>query len=391
MAKKCKLKLTNMKNIILISLVIFLTSCGLEKKFDVAINSIEKATGQGAQLGVKYADILNGLKKDLPDDARDMIGNDLKILSNDVIGATASGLICSTDAIKNGAIQTLRNLKAKALGKKFFIPKPEFCTLNMASIDLNSDPKSRNTLTFYGFNLFNADTSNRLIQAVLIGDSTKKIIEEKYIGRNTNYQLSINLNSLIADLVENKYNKIQLYWNGDTAKMPQVLIQKWKAKTDVKEFLPTPISFIPPHIGASDLDFDTDNGNPAVGNIRVEFNVTPTSVLARVHMDAMEFGGDNTRVGGPDNEATSWSPWTPIYTLTNKNFEIKELSPNTTSKQELLIASQGQKLYSMGGGSVAYYTVDLDQGGDEAGTYTKVVVTWNTLSVILLEKKPTGE
>jgi hypothetical protein len=369
--------------------IVLLSSCkSAIEKIDEAENSINKISAAGQSQGSQYADILNHLTKDLPAEAHELISNDLKVLTNDAVGASATGALCSVDVLKHGVSRTLDNLKLKLLRKKVMPIKPEFCTLSMASIDLNSDEKSRNTLSIYGFNLYNPDISNNLIQVALIGDNVKKQIDEKYIGRNTNYLLSVNLNSLAPELVSNKYNKIQLYWNGDSTKMPQALIQKWKPKTDVKEFTPTPITFIPPKIGSGDCDFDTKPGNPIVGNIHVEFNIQPTYVEARVHMDAMEFGGDNTHVGGPDNYPSSWSPWTRIYTLTKDNFEIQQLAPNTSSKQELLVDSQGQKLYFMGSGAVSNYTVDLDQPGCEAGTYTKVVVTFNQLSVILIEKRP---
>lgn len=384
-----------MKFSITMPLLVLFTACEMfMSKIDRALNSIDKGIATLATQSTSWENTINKIANDLPHEVHDLIGNDLKILANDIVGTTGGEFKCSIDFVRNRAIHTLQNLKLKLQGKPFKNLPPEFCTVNISSIDLNSDPISRNTLNIYGYDLYSQDTAKMQIKAALLGENIKMEINENYIGRVTNYQLSINLNALLPILIENKFDKIQTYWNGDTVRMPQILIQKWKAKTQIEAFTPQPSTFVPPFSGQGDRDFNTQSGNVTNGRIMVRFEKGKNSIDAFIFMDAMEFGGDNTRVGisidpatNQVTERTAWSNPIRIYTVADNKYEIQDFSPNTSSELLIRIDSKGPKLYFMGGGSVSSYTVDLDHEGDDAGTYTRVEVAWNNFSVNLIEKK----
>jgi hypothetical protein len=166
--------------------------------------------------------------------------------------------------------------------------------------------------------------------------------------------------------------------------MPEVIIQDWVANVKAPEKIPAmTLDFIPPHVGASDLDFDTDNGNWADGKVFIEFQIdsAKSSIDARLYMRAMEFGGDNTLVEG-------YSKWVNIYTQKDKNYEILSFGPNNNAEQLFSFREQGEKRFHPGG-SVAEYAIQIDQKEDDAGIYTKVTAYLNDLIVTQIQKKPT--
>lgn len=388
-----------MKNLFLtLTTFLLLSSCNpFKSDIEKALNTIDKTVSKMNSANADWQSIVKNLSKDLPNEVRSIIGNDLNIIVHDMIGAAGTEVMCNMDFIKKRTINSLLNLKAKLIYKApRILPPGGFCTLNISAINLNASPESWRLLSIYGYDLNALDRNNKMVQLALIGKDTLKFIDEALIGRTTNYQLTLNLGALLPDLIENKYDKIQLFWNGDPKGMPQVLIQKWTAQTKVIYFLPSPIVFVPPFSGGGpDRDFNTKANNVTNGRTNVEFRVSKSTIEARVFMDAMESGGDNTRVGvsidpatKQETEATAWGPWTRIYTLDDPQWEIKEFTSNIQTPLNFTVASQGPKLYPMGGGSVSHYTVDIDQNGDEAGFYTKVTVDWNKLSLLLIQKKP---
>lgn len=378
-----------MKLVILLLVLVCLTTYACVGKevdkaaetVDNAVRSIDKATAQIERTNVGWQNIVTDLGSDLPKEAHDLIANDVDILSRDVIGATITSAMCTLDFVKLRALQTLKNLKARLLKQPLTPVSPGFCTLTIPSIDLN-DPLAFHTLNVFGFDLNTLDKNFLKIQAALVGDSTYYPIPEKFIGRTTNYQIAVNLTTLWPDLAANKFSKLKLYWNRDSANMPEVLVQPWKAVEKLVRVDAQTITFVPPHEGPSDRNFDTESKNWASGNVHMEFMIDEdhTQLSARIYMTVMEFGGDNTLARG-------YSPWTPLYTVADKRFQLQDFSPNAPSDLPFNFTTEGPRDFYPAG-CVSRYTIQIDHPDDDAGSYTMVTANLNEFSVKLVQIKP---
>ena len=361
---------------------IFIGCSGCDTAIDKAVGSIDRGVDRINKTAVGWQNIVTEIGAELPKEIQQIIGTDINILAKDVIGAGTASVMCTGDFLKIRTVQTLKNLKNRLLTKPYTPTTPGFCTLTYSSLDPNSSSKSVNTLNIYGFDLKSRDSSNNLIKAVLVGKNRRVVIDEDLIGRTTNYQLAINVGGLLPYLVDNEFSKIKLYWNNDTTQMPEILIQEWTAKTKAPEKIPAMTKdFTPPLIGG-DADFTTNDGNWADGKVFVEFRIDSAKsyVEARIFMEAMEFGGDNTHVKG-------YSDWWKIYTIDDKNYEIQSFGPDNTAEQLFSFREHGEKRFHPSG-SIAEYAIQIDHPGDDAGSYTKVTAYFNDLQVIKIQKKP---
>lgn len=355
-------------------------SCHFDEDVDKAVGEIDKAITDINRTSVGWQNIITKLDADLPGQAHAVIGEDLDQLGRDVVGATTASAMCTIDFVKTRAIQTLENLKAKLLKHPYPALTPGFCTLTVPSLDMNNPVENKN-LNIFGFDLNARDPKNARIRAALYGPTAYMKIPEDLIGRSTNYELAVNIAALWPELLKNKYSKIKFYWNDDSTNMPEVLIETWEAKTKAVQVTPQSISFTPPLIGG-DVDFDTKPGNWASGSTHMEFMIDSASrsLLARVYMQAMEFGGDNTQVKG-------YSPWRVLYTEPDRRYRLVDFTPDTPSDQPFSFTTQGPTDFYPAG-SVARYTIQIDHKGDDAGTYTMVIVNLNQFVVNEIEVLP---
>lgn len=354
------------------------------------LNNLEKIITE------RTGDLTTELEKwraDLPKEARSLINDDIEKLSQDIIGSTGKETRCTVDFLRDRFKQSVENIKAKLTGGKVVYQKPCFCTINMPMINPNADEKTLQTLSFYGYDFNNPDSSKKLMKVVLVGDSTSREINENFIGRTSNYQVVINVADILPEIASNKYHKIKIFWNGDSTGLSESVLSQWKPDIKFDPFQPRSFSWFPPHT-AGDGDFDTDPGNWANGAVQLEMRVNGENIEARLFYDVMEFGGDNTRVGiGIDpktnqvTEATAWGPWTPIYTNINPKYELTGFSPGPPARYPFKVVDHGPKDYHQGGTAVEEFKAFVDEKGDDVAN-CHVDVIFNPMHAVLKQKQP---
>jgi hypothetical protein len=330
---------------------------------------------------------IDKLQKDLPDEVRSLIEVDIQKLSRDVIGSTATETRCTVNFLRDRFSQSVENIKLKLQRKPMISHKPCFCTVDLPQIDPSSDAKSIQSLNFYGYDFDNLDSSKQLMKAVLVGDSTSKVIDEKYIGRTTSYQMVINIADILPEIASNKYHKIKIFWNGDSTKLSEALISEWKPQTKFDPFQPRTFSWYPPHTGG-DCDFDTGPDNWANGQVQLDMRVNGNVIEGRLFYDVMEFGGDNTRVGVNGNgEASAWAPWNTIYTNADPRYELIGFSPAAPPRYPFVVTDHGPKHYYQGGSAVEQFEAFVDEKGCDVAN-CHVDVLFNNVKAVLRQKQP---
>ena len=331
-------------------------------------------------------------RTELPEKVRNIINDDIQKLSRDIIGATGAETKCTVDFLRARFIQSVENIKSRLLGRRQVYQQPCFCTLNLPMINPNSESKSIESIIFYGYDFNNRDSSNKLMKVVLVGDSLSKEIDENYIGRNSNYQITINLIDILPDVASNKYHKLKIFWNGDSTKLSEALISKWNPQTIFDSFKPNALQRYPEHTGGRDSELDTDPRNWANGQVELQLRVNGNNIEGRIFYDVMEFGGDNTRFGIDGNgEARAWGQWTPIYTNVKPDYELIGYSPAPPGRYFFVVTDHNSpKHFYQGGTAVSQFEAFVDQKGDDLG-YPHVNVLFNDMKAVLRQKQPVRE
>lgn len=329
-------------------------------------------------------------RKDLPDNVRNLINDDIQKLSENIIGSTGRETKCTFDFLRDRFKQSVDNIKHKLLGETLVYQKPCFCTVDLPMINPNSNSKTLQSINFYGYDFNNLDSSKKLMKVVLVGDSSSVEISENYIGRTSNYQIIVNLIDILPEVASNKFHKMKIFWNGDSTGLSEALISKWNADTKLDPFQPQTIIWYPPHAGGSDTELDTDPGNWANGQIELQLRVNGNNIEGRAFYDVMEFGGDNTRFGiNARGEASAWGPWTSIYTNADAEYELIGFSPAAPNRFLFAVTDHiSPKHYYQGGTAVAQFETFVDQDGDDRG-FPHVNVLFNEMKAILKQKQPT--
>jgi hypothetical protein len=369
-------------------LVLFLLNSCITDSIEEAVKALDRL-----EIDIKNSsgDIkaeLENWQKDLPNEVRSLIDDDIQKLSANMIGSIGAETRCNVDFLRNRFIQSVENIKRKLLKEPPIYLKPCFCTIDLPSINPNAEPKSLENLKIYGYDFDSPDPSKKLMQVVLIGDGNlSKIIDEKFVGRTTNYEMTINITDILPEIASNKYHKIKFFWNGDSKSMAEILIMKWQPQNLIKQFLPRNFAWYPPHTGG-DCDLDTKQGNWANGKIQIQFRINGNELQARLFYDVMEFGGDNTRFGvNAAGEASAWGPWNTLYTNDNNDYELVSYSPAAPDRYSFSVTDQGSKDYYQAGSAVSEFVAYIDRKGDDCG-YCHVEVFFNNMDVILRRKQP---
>lgn len=328
-------------------------------------------------------------RTELPEKVRNLINDDIQKLSRDIIGATGAETKCTIDFLRARFIQSVENIKSRLLGRPMVYQQPCFCTLNLPMINPNRESKSIESIIFYGYDFNNPDSSNKLMKVVLVGDSVSREIDENYIGRNSNYQITINLIDILPEIASNKYHKLKIFWNGDSTRLSEALISKWNPETIFDPFKPGPLQRYPEHTGGRDSELDSDPGNPARGQVELQLRVNGNSIEGRIFYDVMEDDGDNTRFGVDGNgEARAWGPWTPIYTSVKSGYELIGFSPAAPPRYPFAVTDHNSpKHFYQGGTAVSQFEAFVDQKGDDLG-YPHVNVLFNEMHAVLRQKQP---
>jgi hypothetical protein len=264
------------------------------------------------------------------------------------------------------------------------MPPPSFCQVVPDAVDLNATVIGSITrITIFGYDLDHTDPAGNRIQFYLLkGNGEKELIPESRIGRTTHYQLTLNIGDMARTLYEQKVTKIISTWNNQAATYPEVVVIPWLKKEREERVSLGVTSYMPPKIGSGDRDFNTHDDDHMSVDVRGEIMQTNASTLkCRVYMHAKEERSDWTEVGG-------FSEWAAAYSAP-PGWRIVSFRPGTNSIHTANITTQGGIFYNRPAGEiVTRFQVFGDRGGDEAGTWTHVEVTWRAIEITIEQTVP---
>ncbi|MDJ1470491.1 hypothetical protein [Xanthocytophaga flava] len=330
---------------------------------------IDNAIGDLSSESANWREILQKAINDLPKDVQSTIRTEMTDLLNRAIAASGSEIRCDADFFRNRLIQGLQNIKAQLLGNQPPPLEPQLCTVIPLAIDMELDPSRRNKIEFYGYDFDKAKIKVLLENGGALTDISS------FMDQPTHYHMTLNLGGNGVNLT-GASTRIILQWNDRNISSIGIL-QKTTPICEVKtspNISISPISFMPPHIGSGDREFD-GNGPDIYCTVKLENQ--GNRVDAVIYMSAKETEDDWTEARGTQKST--------IYQA-DPGWQITEIIGPVESSYSYRDNDHELDKFA-GTGPVQTYTFMGDGKGDDVGSNTNVTVKLNALRVTL---KQTG-
>jgi hypothetical protein len=330
------------------------------------VDALDQGISTLADVSADWQATLQDVAAKLPKEAQEFVRTEISNTISRGIAAAGAEFRCNVDFLRTRARDVLLRLRARILGGNYPEPEPALCSVVPLGVDLALDASRRNLLEYYGY-----DFDNYSLQALLVNSSGTIDVSTK-LDRPTPYHMTLNLGA----------NGVQL------GAASQHLLLKWKDReiSSVAVIQPAtavcesrvlsvpglnPVTFVPPRTNG-DAEFA---GNGPDVSVRVDVIKTPSIVSARVSMSAVELGGDHTTASGfQDFVLYRAEPGEVVDAILSGTYDFLSYRDSNTT-----IDSFGRP----SGGPTLRYEVTGDTDGDEAGTRTQVVVSFNALRLAL--------
>jgi hypothetical protein len=364
-----------------------LSDCGIGKvtnSIDQAVNVIDRGIDNINHDSTRWQSTLREVADQLPKDVQSTIRNEMTQLVERSIAKTGVEFRCDVDFLAQRAKQGLERIKAMLLNQQPAPVSPSFCHVSPGTLNINAPPQSRSTIELAGYDMDQNDQKGHALKVFLFSDRTGESVPltEDRIGRTTHYLLTLNVTgSDLETLIRNKQiSKLRVSWNDASGGLPEVLVIQRVAQRRTVTVPLGEITHIPNRAGG-DADFDTDGGNPLDYSVTGESRVDGNRILVRVHMRGRERQPDNTTVD-------SWTDWQAAYNAP-LGWKIVSCTPVGGSSRSGSITDHGVLSLKLPQGEVvSRFDIFGDRENDEAGSYTRVIVYFNAVTVVLEEVIP---
>ncbi len=387
--------------------VIFSAACPWDTQVNDALAVIDKATNDINANSAQWQNIINQLPDKLKGKIDDTIQNELTHFVEHSAGVVSQQLVCSSDILAKRALIFLDKLKHAILGsaQKTNLTSPTVCQVP-STIELAAMPSGHRIVEASGADFNLKDDNGQFMSVAFWSDSKQQAfnIDESRIGRNTNYNLAINLDGEdISNLVlNNEVNKILFYWNKSNVQQPQVLVLKHVPQTNEVIIGIGDVRLIPFHVGG-DKGTDINDDNPFEVDVlgKTFLSADQTKVLYNLYMHGREHQEDHTTVDG-------WWDWIktgeingpfgikiPVYGegagkvaySAPPGWKIDSVQPVGETRAHINVTKHGNQNLPQGAGQVVReFVVNGGEGGGEAGNQTGVVATFSNLTIKIVEQ-----
>jgi len=374
-------------------LVSFSAVLGACKKIDDAIAAVEKAS-QTLGNSVDSANAsLQTLGSEFPRRIDETIRTEVDgLVSRGVQHAQVAGM-CSVDFLLRRVDARLKRIRAMLINlrdkKNDPVPLilPVVCTSTPAHLNLYDESVHWNSIMLTGFDFDLLDSQGKKIGILLETDAGEMIpLPDNQIGRTSHYQLQLDLagpNKVTEQLLcKRNVRKVHVSFDGKPGVSEPVLIERNPSTRDeVREI--GAIAYTPPYIDkkGSDRDFDTKDDKPMRVDASGEIKQTDERTIKLiVRMHAWENKSNDTEVSGEDE-------WRVAYTAP-EGWRIQSFTPlpkMTSISKSMGNDDRGVDFPMVSGEVVKNFHIWADHGGDDAGSFTRVEVKFNTLRVHLVQ------
>jgi hypothetical protein len=383
--------------------------CHLQTSVNDIVNEIEKAQNQLAADQTDWKNILTKLQQTLKGQVDETIQGELTTFIDHTAAVAQQQTICTTDLLARRAEAFLFKLRqAVTGGQRTFLVSPMVCQVP-ATIEIAASPSGHRIIQASGADFTVKDSTGKLMSVAFWSDTLHKAfpIEEARIGRNTNFNLALNLDGddIVNLVTANKINKILFFWSGTNVDQPQVLVLLHLPKSTELRVNIGDVSLVPRWLGG-DRGTDINDDNPFVVEVRGKVFIAPDSqhVFYNLFMHGRESQPDNTEVQGWRSEVQTGTrevkvfpgikltipvfgegPGIQAYTAPD-GWKITSVEPTGETVATANITKHGnQNLFQGNTQVVRTFVVNGGEGGGEAGNQTGVTANFHELTITIQE------
>ena len=369
------------------ALILPTAGCGLDAfrdPVDRAVKAIDQAIDDIRNDNTRWQAALREVADRLPKEVQGTVRNEVTQLVQRSIATAGVEFRCNADFLASRAIQGLQRVRAMLKKQPTEPVHPWVCHMIPSVIDLNEPADGRAKVEIAGYDMDRKDHNQKPLRAVLFSDQTGQSTEmkEERIGRASHYVVNLNVRGedFEQQLRQLKISKIRLFWGDALQGSNEVLVIPGRAQVKTETAPLGEIDHTPKHTGG-DEDFDVDGDEPMSFTVRGESKATENQILVRAYMRAREDRPDFTTV-------ESESDWQIAYHAP-AGWRIVSASPVGESKRSGSITDHDVRVESLPQGEVVMrFEVSGDRSGDEAGSHTRVKVSFNPVAVKLEEITP---
>lgn len=366
-----------MKKLITTSVLICLiVGCGLKRTIqdttqDLTNNTvamIDDAIDEITHESESWQVTLQELEDKLTDEAQSTIRAEVQNLATRTIAAAGSEIRCNVDFLGTRVVQALQRIKAELLKKPIPERNPAICQVIPTAIDMNLTPNRRNKVDISGY-----DFDNQPLKLYLISNTNEKTDVTYAINRVSHYHLVLNLGSNGILLNETSGRLVLEYKDNQLSSIAVTQPVIPDCKEEEISFSPDIITFVPPHT-RGDREYDGHGPNVMA---RVNIYVDNNTIKAKLYMRARETKSDWSTADG--------SGVFTIYTVPSKKRILSIVSDKETDTN-YIDSGYSEDFFEKGSGElIKRFAFIGDTDGHEAGTRTRVKVTFNKVVVRLKE------
>ena len=334
------------------------------------VNAIDDAVDALNNAQADWQQVLRDLQAQLTDDAQATIRNEVAVLTNRLVSAVGVEFRCDADFVRARVIQALLGIKAKVLGEPVPPPEPSLCQVVPITVDRAAVPTNVTQLEFYGYDLKDAAGLSMNLERT----TGTPVNVTAHLARPTNYAMTLRFGAGGVQL-DDRSSRFRLDWSGRTLSTVDVIQpQTPVCESKTAHFTPGSVTYEPGKKGNGDRDFD---GNGPKVRATVTLRVEPKAIGAEVYMRAAETESDWTRAEG-----------SKVFDLYHPDpgWRIELLEGSTTATHSYTDNDHTNDSYDIGsGGPVKRFVYVGDRDGDDAGRGTQVTVTFNQLTLVLVQ------
>ncbi len=338
-----------------------------ENVLNDAINALNNASAD-------WQSILRDLQDRLPQEVQSTIRVEVQNLISRSIGQAGVELRCNVDFLRRRVQQGLQRILARFLGQSVPPSEPAICQVVPIAVERANVPARIPQLEFYGYDFDQASD----LKVFHVRTHARQDVTNQ-LDRPTHYAMTLRFGATGVQL-DDRSQRFTLEWGGQQISSIAIIQpQTPVCRTRTENFQPTPVTFVPPHT-RGDRDFA---GHGPTTTARVTRMDRSNDIRVEVYMKAYESHGNNS----PQSDHTT-AEGRQVFPLYNAppGWRIDRVAGPVATSHTYRDSNHTEDSFDMGsGGPVRRFVFVGDTRGDEAGTRTKVEVTFNRFSIELVE------
>lgn len=337
-----------------------------------AVNALDDAIDQLANESAAWQQVLNDTVNKLTDSAQSDIRNEVSNLLAKTISTTGAEFRCNADFVGTRVREALERIKIRALGGTPDPIEPALCEVVPIAVERALVPDRVSKVEFYGYD-FDLGTN---LAVYLERSAGPSLNVTNALNRPTPYAMTLSFGASGVQL-DSTSQRIRLEWNGNLISTIAVIQPTTPVcESKLLRFTPASVTYVPPH-KQGDKDFGGHGPNV---HSRVTLKILPTKLKAEVYMRAKETKKDWTRAEGSKTfDLYTPDPGWRIDGVVGDHSNSHSYTDDDKHNDDSFGLSSGGPVKRL------VYVGDTD--GEEAGTRTKVGVTFNELRIQLSQSE----